>query len=268
MKDINTTENQTKNPFLQIIFDACIVAAFSFGILSLFENYITNIHSSKENMFAISFDMFSLYYTFIVLFLVLIVPNLFEIIKNRRIIYRYTEEKRIPSKLVRVLKVILSTLFIVLCLITFTDKYSRVEFYNDGTIVRYDRHNQVEYKYSKSDVDYVELKTNHISGRNYWTEAIIYTKDNSFVLKTENYIVPDSFEYNFHTECDLFGLQNVKRIFSDKIKINPENIDTLLHVMAPYYTKKQAEELCEVFETDYNEIAIWLEDYWGIVLSG
>ena len=266
MNEFNTTENQTKNPFFQIIFDACLVAAFSFGVLSLYENYVTNIHSSKENMLAISFDMFSLYYTFIVLFLVLIVPNLFEIIINRRNIYRYKEEKRIASKLVRVLKIILSTLFIVLCLITFADKYSRVEFYSDGTIVEYDRNNQVERKYSKSDVDYVELRTNHVSGKNYWTEAIIYINDYKFILKTENYIVPDNDEYIFYTDRNLYGLRSTKKVFSDKIKINSENIDTLLRVEFPYYNREQAEELCEIFESDYNEIAIWLEEEWGLVL--
>lgn len=110
------------------------------------------------------------------------------------------------------------------------------------------------------------MRTNHVSGKNYWTEAIIYINDYKFILKTENYIVPDNDEYIFYTDRNLYGLRSTKKVFSDKIKINSENIDTLLHVEFPYYNREQAEELCEIFESDYNEIAIWLEEEWGLVL--
>ena len=119
-----------------------------------------------------------------------------------------------------------------------------------------------------SDIDSVEIRTNHDFGRHvdYWTEAVIDIGDSYFILKADDYIVPD--EYVADTEeCSLYGLKKIKEIFSDKIKINTENLGTLFEVEQYYYTKGQAKELCEIFEVDYDKMMQWLEEEWGIVLE-
>ena len=85
-------------------------------------------------------------------------------------------------------------------------------------------------------------------------------------MKADDYIVPDEYIGNTE-ECSLYGLKKVKEIFSDKIKINAENLDTLFEVEQYYYTKAQAKELCEIFVVDYEEMMLWLEEEQGVVLE-
>lgn len=269
MSRIKTTENQTKNLILQKIVDGCIVVLISMFILVVYEDAWT-IEHIKENMFAIHFNMFSLYYLLAFILFMYVAPNFYEFISNRRILYRYTDEKRIPAKLARFLKIVLISFFIVLLSVLFTDKYSRVEFYNDGSIVEYNRQNQVVNEYNKSDIEFIELRTNHsIGGRHvkYWTEAIICLTEKSFCLVEGDYITPDNYETNYETERSLFGLKKIIENFPDMIKIDAENIDTLLHVEWVNYTQEQANELCDIFEVNYDEMMIWLEEEWDIVLE-
>ena len=92
--------------------------------------------------------------------------------------------------------------------------------------------------------------------------------DKYYVIKEKNYIAPWDYEDNIETERSLYGLSRVKENFSDKIKINTENIDTLLEVEHLYYTKAQARKLCEIFEVDFDEMILWLKEEWDIVLVG
>lgn len=270
MSKTKTTENQTKKLFLQRIVDGCVIVLLSGAVLSIYEWDWISVHTSKENMLAIHFDMFSTYYEFAFILFFFFIPNFLEFVSGRRILYRYTAEKHVPSGLFRFLKVVLITVFIVLLSVTFTDKYSRVEFYNDGSIIEYNRQNQVENEYDESDIDFIELRTYHDVGRriNYWTEAVIHVKGNSFILSPADYIAPDDFEVNIDTERSLYGLGKIKESFPDKIKINAENIDTLLEVEHLYYTKEQVKQLCDIFEVDYDEMMLWLKEEWDIVLEG
>lgn len=59
---------------------------------------------------------------------------------------------------------------------------------------------------------------------------IICLQDKNFLLQTKDYIAPDDYEINYNTERSLYGLNRIKETFSDKIKINTENIDILLQV--------------------------------------
>lgn len=97
----------------------------------------------------------------------------------------------------------------------------------------------------------------------------IYTfvEDRYYTLTQKNYIAPDDYVVNPENERSLYGLKKIKEIFSDKIKINTENVDTLLHVEHLYYTKGQAKRLCEIFEVDFDEMMLWLEEEWDIVLE-
>ena len=124
-------------------------------------------------------------------------------------------------------------------------------------------------EYNETDIDFIEIRTNHDLGRpiNYWTEAIFRLQDKSFVLQEKNYITPDNYEINYTTARSLYGLKTIKGLFTDKIKINTENIDTLLQVEWTNYTQQQAKELCEIFEVDYDSIAIWLKEEWDIVIK-
>ncbi len=269
---MNTTknaENQTKKLLLQKVVDACVIVLLSITILSVYENYWTTVHTSKENIFAIHFDMFSTYYSFVFILFIVIVPNLIEFISDRKILHKNTDKKQNTTKLVRFLKIIIITFFVVLLSVIFTDKYSRVEFYNNGRIIEYNRQNQIANEYNKSDIESVELRINHSSGRGvtYWTEAIFHLYDNSFLLQEKDYIAPDNYEFNYNTARSLYGLKKIKKIFSDKIKINTENIDILLQVEWVNYTQQQAKELCEVFELDYDSIATWLKEEWDIVFK-
>ena len=269
MSRIKTMENQTKNLILQKIVDGCIVVLISMFVLVVYEDVWT-IEHIKENMFAIHFNMFSLYYLLAFILFMYVAPNFYEFISNRRILYRYNNEKRISSKLARFLKIVLISFFIILLSVLFTDRYSRIEFYNDGSILEYNRQNQVVNGYNKSDIDFIELRTNHSIGVRhitYWTEVVINLKDKSFCLTEGNYITPENFDVNPETERNLYGLKKVKEIFSDKIKINTENLDILFEVEHYDYTKSQAKELCDIFEVDYNEMMLWLEEEWGIVLE-
>lgn len=263
-----STENQTKNLYLKSIVDMGIIALISLVVLYFYETYWFSVHTAKENLLAIHFDMFGMVYSLITLLFMFILPKTVEIFGGRRIIYRYTSEKQIPTKLVRALKIILFSVFIVLFSITFTDKNSRIEIYNNGNIIEYNKNNEIINEYEMSDIDSVEIRTNHDFGRHidYWTEAVIDIGDSYFILKADDYIVPD--EYVADTEeCSLYGLKKIKEIFSDKIKINTENLGTLFEVEQYYYTKGQAKELCEIFEVDYDEMMQWLEEEWGIVLE-
>lgn len=126
-------------------------------------------------------------------------------------------------------------------------------------------------EYTESDIRFVEIKTNYgHTGKHttYWTETVIYIKDKYFVIKEKNYIAPWDYEDNIETERSIYGLSRVKENFSDKIKINTENIDTLLEVEHLYYTKAQARKLCEIFEVDFDEMMLWLKEEWDIVLVG
>lgn len=269
MSRIKTTENQTKNLILQKIVDGCIVVLISMFVLVVYEDAWT-IEHIKENMFAIHFNMFSLYYLLAFTLFMYVAPNFYEFISNRRILYRYNNEKRISSKLARFLKIVLISFFIILLSVLFTDRYSRIEFYNDGSILEYNRQNQVVNGYNKSDIDFIELRTNHsIGGRHitYWTEAVINLKDKSFCLTEGNYITPDNYETNYETERSLYGLKKIIENFPDMIKIDAENIDTLLHVEWVNYTQEQAKKLCEIFEVDYDEMMLWLKAEWDIVLE-
>ncbi len=269
MSKINTEENQTKNLLLQKIVDGGIIVLISVTVLIFYESYWTSAHSLKENMFALHFDMFSTYYSFAFILFLFLGPTFFEFIAGGKILYRYTDKKCMPTKLARILKIIVVSFFIILFSVIFTDKYSRLEFYNNGNIIIYNRQNQVVNTYTESDIELIELRTNHNIGRkvSYWTEAIIHVKDNKFILKTENYITSDNYEVNYDTARSLYGLSSIKENFPDKIKIDTENIDTLLEVEHYNYTQGQAKKLCEIFEVDYGKMMIWLKEEYDIVLD-
>lgn len=268
MNKINNTENQTKNLYLKTIVDMAITALISLAFFYFYEMYWLSEHTAKENLLAIHFDMFGMVYSLIALLFMFILPKVVEIFSGKRIIYRYTSEKQIPTKLVRALKIILFSVFIILFSITFTDKNSRIEFYNNGNIIEYNKNNEIINEYKISDIDSVEIRTNHDFGRHvdYWTEAVVDIDDSCFILKSDDYIVPDDYIGDTE-ECSLYGLKKVKETFSDKIKINTDNLGTLFEVEQYYYTKRQANELCEIFEVDYDEMMQWLEEEWGTVLE-
>ncbi len=270
MSKIIAGENQTKNLYLQRLVDGCIILLLSLTVLSIYESDWCSVHISKDNMYAIYFDMFSIYYGLAFILFYFCVPNFFEFISGRRLMYRFTDKKQLPTKFVRILKVVIFTLFIVFCSVMLADKYSRVEFYNDGSIIEYNKDNQVINEYTESDIDFIELRTNYNhNGKHttYWAEAVIYVKDKEFVLNENHYIAPDDYYVNIDIERSLYGLSRVKEKFPDKIKINTENIDTLLEVEYLYYTKDNARRLCEIFEVDFDEMMIWLEEEWDIVLD-
>lgn len=269
MSEIKPTKNQTKNIILKKIVDGCIIALISLFVLAIYED-AWRIEHTKENMFAIHFDMFSFYYLLAFVMLFYVVPNFYEFISNKRILYRYSDEKRNPTKLARFLRIALISFIVVSLSVLLTDKYSRVEFYNDGSIIEYNRQNDVVKEYNKSDIEFIEIRTNHSSGVrhvSYWTEAIICLTDKRFCLTVENYITPDNYVANYETERGLYGLKKIIENFPDIIKINSENIDTLLHVEWVNYTKEQAKKLCEIFEVDFAEMMVWLEEDWDIVLE-
>ncbi len=268
MSKIIAGENQTKSLILKKIVDGCIIALICLFVLTIYEDAWT-IEHIKENMFAIHFDMFGIYYLLAFVLFFYVVPNFYEFISNKRILYRYSDEKQIPTKFARFLRIVLISVIVVLLSVLFIDKYSRVEFYNDGSIIEYNRQNQVVNEYNKSDIEFIEIRTNHSLGRqtSYWTEAIICLTEKRFSLTEEDYIAPDNYVTNYETERSLYGLKKIIENFPDIIKINSENIDTLLHVEWVNYTKEQAKELCEIFEVDFEETMIWLEEEWDIVLE-
>ena len=273
MGEIKLTEKQTKNHNLQRLVDCCVILLLSIIILSIYESDWSSVHASKDNMYAIYFDMFGTYYSFAFILMYFFVPNFFEFISGsgRNFLYRYTSENKLSARFVRALKIVIVTVVIVLSSIMFADKYSRVEFYDNGSIIEYNKDNQVIYEYTESDINFIEIKTNYgHTGRHttYWTEAVIYIEGKNFVIREKNYIAPWDYEDNIETERSLYGLSRVKENFSDKIKINTENIDTLLEVEHLYYTKDQARKLCGIFEVDFDEIMLWLEEEWDIVLDG
>lgn len=261
---------QIKNINFQRIVDIAIILLLSVILLGIYSDYWLFEHASKENLLAIHFDMFSFYYLLVFALFMCVVPNALEFFSGRSFLHRHTYESKLPAKLVRSLKIITATAIIVLCSVTFADKYSRVEFYDNGRIVEYNKDNQIVNEYSKDDIDAVELKADHgHSGRHVYYKAVanIYINDSYYRLIQENYIAPDDFDVNPETERCLYGLKKVKEIFSDKIKINTENLDILFEVEHYDYTKSQAKELCEIFEVDYDEMMLWLEEEWGIVLE-
>ena len=268
MNKIKITENQTKNRYLKTIVDAGITALISVIFLYFYEMYWLSEHTAKENLLAIHFDIFGMVYSLVVLLFMFILPKTFEIFNSRGILRRYTSEKQIPTKVVRALKIILFSVFIILFSVTFSDKNSRVEFYDNGNIIEYNKNNEIINEYKISDIDSVEIRTNHDFGRHvdYWTEAVVDIGDYCFILKADDYIVPDDYIGDTE-ECSLYGLKKVKETFSGKIKINTDNLGTLFEVEQYYYTKRQANELCEIFEVDYDEMMLWLEEEWGIVLE-
>ena len=267
MNKIKNTENQTKNIILKKIVDGCIIVLISLIVLSIYE-YAWRIEHTKESMFAIQFDMFSLYYLLAPVMLFYVVPNFYEFISNKKILYRYSDEKRIPTKVARFLRIVLISFIVILLSMLFTDKYSRVEFYDNGNIIEYNKNNEIINEYKISDIDSVEFRTNDDFGWHvdYWTEAVVDIDDSCFILKSDDYIVPDDYIGDTE-ECSLYGLKKVKETFSDKIKINTDNLGTLFEVEQYYYTKRQANELCEIFEVDYDEMMQWLEEEWGTVLE-
>lgn len=269
MNETKTAENQTKKLVLQRIIDTAIIALVSVVILSIYEDAWLFEHSSKANMIAIHFNMFEFYSGLVVALLMFVLPYAFDFFSGRNIMYKYTSEKQMPTKLGRILKIVIVSLFIVLCSVMFTDKYSRVEFYDNGSIVEYNRHNQVENEYTESDIDYVLLKINHSNGRHvsYWTEAVIHISDNEFILREANYIAPDNDEFNYRTERSLYGLGKIKEVFSDKIIINTETLDILFEVEHYNYTKSQAEKLCKIYEVNYDEMMLYIKERWDIVLN-
>ena len=270
MEKIILSENQTKNFYFQRLVDCCIILLLSIIVLSIYESDWCSVHTSKENMLAIQFDMFSLHLTLVFLLFMYGIPNAFGFFGRIKFLYRYTSENKLSARLVRALKIVIVTVIIVLCSIMFADKYSRVEFYNDGSIIEYNKENQIVNEYLKSDVDFVELEAvcGHSSKHVYYRAvANIYVNDSYYTLSQKNYIAPDTYVVNPDTERSLYGLKKVKEIFSDKITINKENIDTLLEVEHLYYTKGQAKELCEIFEVDFDEMMLWLEEEWDIVLE-
>lgn len=267
MNKIKNTENHTKNIILKKIVDGCIIVLISLIVLSIYED-AWRIEHTKESMFAIQFDMFNFYYLLAPVMLFYVVPNFYEFISNKKILYRYSDEKRIPTKVARFLRIVLISFIVILLSMLFTDKYSRVEFYDNGNIIEYNKNNEIINEYKISDVDSVEIRTNHDFGRHvdYWTEAVVDIDDSCFILKSDDYIVPDDYIGDTE-ECSLYGLKKVKETFSDKIKINTDNLGTLFEVEQYYYTKRQANELCEIFEVDYDEMMQWLEEEWGTVLE-
>lgn len=261
MSKIISGENQTKNFYLQRLVDGCVIILLSLAVLNFYEWDWISVHTSKENMFAVHFDMFSIYYGLAFILFYFCVPNFFEFISGRRLMYRFTDKKQLPTKLVRLLKVVIFTSFIVFCSVMLADKYSRVEFYNDGTIIEYNKDNQVINEYTKSDIDFIEIRTDHnYIGRHvsYWTEAVIYLKDRDFVLMQGDYVAPD-FDSDIDIERSLYGLSEVKEKFPDKIKINTENIYVLLKVEQFSYNQDQAKRLCDIFEIDFDEAMLWLK---------
>lgn len=269
MSKIITGENQTKNLYLKNIVDAGIIALISLTVLYFYEMFWLSVHTTKENIFAIHFDMFSKVYSLVALLFIIVLPNAFEFFSSRGIIYRYTSEKQIPTKVVRVLKIILFSVFIILFSITFSDKNSRVEFYDNGNILEYNRNNEIINEHKISDIASVEIRTNHNFGRHvdYWTEVVVDIDDACYILKPDDYITPDDYVVNPETERSLYGLKKVKEIFFGKIKVNTTNLDTLLKAEQFNYTRGQAKELCDIFEVDYDEMMLWLEEEWDIVLE-
>lgn len=252
MSKITSGENQTKNLYLQRLVDGCIILLLSVAVLSIYEWDWISVHTSKENMLAIHFDMFGTYYLFVCVLFYFFVPNFFEFISGRRLMYRFTDKKQLPRKVVRILKVFILTSFVIFCSVMLADKYSRVEFYDNGSIIEYNKNNQVINEYTESDIDFVEIRTNHDFGRHidYWTEAVIYLKDRDFVLMQGDYVTPD---LDSDIERSLYGLSKVKENFSDKMKINTENIYVLLDVEQFSYNQDQAKRLCDIFEIDFDE---------------
>ena len=269
MNKIKNIENQTKSLYLKYIVDIGFIALISLAVLYFYETYWFSVHTAKENMLAVHFDMFSTVYNLVALLFVFVLPKAFEFFASRGTMRRYSSEKQIPTKVVRVLKIMLFSAFVILFSVTFADKNSRVEFYDNGNIIEYNKNNEIVNEYKISDIDSVEIRTNHDFGKlvDYWTEAVIDIGDTCYILKSDDYITSDDYVINPETERSLYGLKKVKEIFSDKIKINTVNLDTLLEVEQYYYTKGQAKELCEIFEVDYDEMMLWLEEEWGAVLE-
>ena len=125
MNKIGNTENHTKNYNLQRLVDCCVILLLSIIILSIYESDWSSVHASKDNMYAIYFDMFGTYYSFAFILMYFFVPNFFEFISGsgRNFLYRYTSENKLSARLVRVLKIVIVTVVIVLCSIMFNDKY-------------------------------------------------------------------------------------------------------------------------------------------------
>ena len=264
-----TIGNQTGNLFMQRIVDGCIVAIVSLFVLAVYENAWT-IEHTKEDMYAIFFDMFSFYYYIALMLLFFILPSFLDGFKDRKIFYRYTDEKQMPTKIYRLLRGILLIVCVVLFSVVFSDKYSRTEFYNDGIIIEYNKHNEIVNKYDKSDIDFIELRTDYIYNKSqiyYFAEAFIQVKDNSFIISEVEFITPDFDGVNYETERRLYGLRKIKENFPDKIKINAEHLDALLETEYYDYTKTQAKELCDIFEVDYDEMMLWLKEECDIVLE-
>ena len=266
---LKNTGNQTKMLFLQRTFDAAVVILVSIFILIIYENYQLLVHSSKENMLAIIFDMYGIYYSLAVGLFMFVFPNVFEFINQRTFFRRFTSESQMPGKLVRILKIFILILIIILCSVIFADKNSRVEFYDTGVVIEYNKNNEIIKECNVGDIQAVELRTNHDFGRgiSYWTEAVIYTEDSYYILSCGDYIIPDSYEINPDTEKSLYGLRKIKEIYSDKIRINTDNLDVLFEVEHYDYTQKQAKELCEIFEVDYDEMTLLLKEEWDIVFE-
>lgn len=93
MSKIISGENQTKNLNLQRLVDSCVILLLSIIVLSVYENDWSSVHISKENMYAIHFDMFSTYYSFVFILFYFFVPKFFELINGNRQMYRFTDKK-------------------------------------------------------------------------------------------------------------------------------------------------------------------------------
>ena len=149
MNTTKPTENMTKSRLLQLIVDICIIVLFSAIILTIYENYWSAVHISQKNLLAIHFDIFSNYLSFVFLLFMVIAPNFVEYICNRKTPYK-TDKKLKYTKLTRFIKIILVTVFVILIAVIFTDKYSRVEFYDNGNIIEYNKQNQTLNEYNKN----------------------------------------------------------------------------------------------------------------------
>ena len=99
MNKMENTENQTKKLYLKSIVDVGFIALISFIVLYFYEMYWLTVHTTKENMLAIHFDMFSTVYSLVALLFMFVLPNVFEFFSSRVIMHRYTSENRFLLKL-------------------------------------------------------------------------------------------------------------------------------------------------------------------------
>ena len=113
MSKIISGENQTKNLYLQKLVDGCIIILLSLAVLTFYEWDWISVHTSKENMLAIQFDMFSFHLMLAFLLFMYVIPNALEYFRGRNFFYRYTPENKLSARLVRALKIVIVTVIIM-----------------------------------------------------------------------------------------------------------------------------------------------------------